>query len=543
MQLKAIITALVGAAMVVDAADARRSPILSALERRQNRQGGNRQGGNRQGGNNGGNGGNNGGNGLQLSQNVVQQGSAQNGNNPGSADQAASATSNNNFINFCQGKTLTNGAQVRGGSCNGIPMGNIPATTKMVSSIFVNPQNGDNIAAKQDFDIQVQMINFAPGAFTNATTTYYSAPQDLNQDGFIIGHTHVTVQDTGRTLNPQAPLDPQKFAFFKGINDAGNGRGLLSAKVTGGLPAGNYRLCSMSSSANHQPVLMPVAQRGAQDDCVRFTVGGNGNNNNNNNNGGNRNGQQNNGQQNNGQQNNGQQNNGQQNNGQQNNGQGNRNGQQQGGQQQGGQQRGGQQQAGQQQAGQQQAGQQQAGQQQGGQQRGGQQQAGQQQGGQQQGGQQRGGQQQAGQQQAGQQQGGQQRGGQQQGGQQQGGQQRGGQQNNGQVNNGQQGQGNANAGGQGNNANAGAGGAGGRGGASKAAALGGVAAPEISQTNDKSRPFGVAGNSFTTKGDAVQRSCETQRAACQSGVQSGAVQGVEASACDTQMAQCISELS
>ncbi|KAJ3472509.1 hypothetical protein NLG97_g10931 [Lecanicillium saksenae] len=307
MQIKALLTALVGVAMVADAADLRRSPVHAALERRQNRQGGNRQGqqngnnrgqqnGNNRGqqngnnNNNNGNGNNNaGGGGLALANNVVQKGSANNGNNPGSNEQAASATSNNNFINFCQGKTLTNGAQVRTGSCNGIPMGNIPATTKMVSSVFINPQNGDNLPAKQDFDIQVQMINFAPGSFTNATTTYYSAPQDLNQQGVIIGHTHVTVQDTGRTLNPTQPLDPQKFAFFKGINDAGNGRGLLSAKVTGGLPAGNYRLCSMSSSSNHQPVLMPVAQRGAQDDCVRFTVGGNGNGNNNGNNNGNAN--------------------------------------------------------------------------------------------------------------------------------------------------------------------------------------------------------------------------------------------------------------
>jgi transcription initiation factor TFIID subunit 15 len=35
----------------------------------------------------------------------------------------------------------------------------------------------------------------------------------------------------------------------------------------------------MTSSSNHQPVLMPVAQRGAQDDCQKFSVGqGNGGN-------------------------------------------------------------------------------------------------------------------------------------------------------------------------------------------------------------------------------------------------------------------------
>lgn len=161
-------------------------------------------------------------------------------------------------------------------------MGRIPSVGQMVSSVFVNPQNGDNIDENTDFDIQVQMINFAAGTFTNAAATYYAAPQDLDGSGVIIGHTHVTVQDTGGDLNPTQPLDPQTFAFFKGINDAGDGNGLLSATVDGGLPAGNYRLCSMSSAANHQPVLMPVAQRGAQDDCVRFTVGGNGGGNNNN---------------------------------------------------------------------------------------------------------------------------------------------------------------------------------------------------------------------------------------------------------------------
>ncbi len=66
--------------------------------------------------------------------------------------------------------------------------------------------------------------------------------------------------------------------FFKGINDAGNGKGLLQATVAGGLPAGNYRVCTLTSSSNHQPVIMPVAQRGSQDDCQKFVVSGNGGN-------------------------------------------------------------------------------------------------------------------------------------------------------------------------------------------------------------------------------------------------------------------------
>ncbi|KAH8160356.1 hypothetical protein CIB48_g7896 [Xylaria polymorpha] len=245
---------------------------------------------------------------LTLDANVVQTGSASDGNPDTSVGEAASKTDDANFINFCSGKDLTNGLQKTGGSCNGIVMGNIPAKTNMVSSVFVNPQNNDDIDANTDFQVQIQVANFAPGTFTNAQNTYYSAPQDLDGSGNIIGHTHVTIQDLGNSLNPTTPLDATQFAFFKGINDAGNGQGLLAADVAGGLPAGNYRLCSMSSSANHQPVLMPVAQRGAQDDCVRFTVGaGNGNNGNNGQNNGN-NGQNNQNNGNNGQNN---QNNGQ----------------------------------------------------------------------------------------------------------------------------------------------------------------------------------------------------------------------------------------
>ncbi|KAI0850009.1 hypothetical protein F5Y00DRAFT_261111 [Daldinia vernicosa] len=219
---------------------------------------------------------------LTLNSNAIQTGSQSDGDPDAADGESASKTDNANFINFCSGQTLTNGLQVKTGSCNGIPMGKIPATTKMVSSVLINPQHNDNIQANKDFDIQVQVQNFSPGTFTNAANTYYSAPQDLDGQGQIIGHTHVTVQDMGNSLNPTKPLDATKFVFFKGINDAGNGNGLLSATVTGGLPAGNYRVCTMFSAANHQPVLMPVAQRGAQDDCNKFTVGGNGNNNGNN---------------------------------------------------------------------------------------------------------------------------------------------------------------------------------------------------------------------------------------------------------------------
>ncbi|KAI9816605.1 MAG: Pathogenicity cluster 5 protein d [Pycnora praestabilis] len=212
---------------------------------------------------------------LSLNPSAVQSGSEANGLAASGAEagEAASATDTANFINFCVGKTLTNGLQQKGGSCNGIVMGNIPAQADMVSSIITSPAPGQNLDADTTFTVSVQISNLDPGSFTNADATYYAAPQDLN-GGKIVGHTHVTIQDMGASLTPTQALDASTFAFFKGINDVGNGAGLLSANVTGGLPAGNYRVCTMASASNHQPVLMPVAQRGAQDDCTKFTVGG-----------------------------------------------------------------------------------------------------------------------------------------------------------------------------------------------------------------------------------------------------------------------------
>ncbi|KAK3498567.1 hypothetical protein B0T13DRAFT_268217 [Neurospora crassa] len=289
MLMKTALTALLGLAMVTDAAIVPNTDF-SSLEQRQNR-GGRFGGGNRNQGGNTGNNANKGGNNQQqantcLAPGAIQTGSASTGQSgAGAADgQVNSKTDKANFINFCNGQTLTNGQQIKSGSCNGIPMGKIPSTDRMISAVILNPKNNDNIQASKTFTIQVKLNNIALGSFTNATSTYYSAPQDVDGSGRVIGHTHVTVQNTGNTLNPTEPLDARQFAFFKGINDAGNGAGTLSTDVTGGLPAGNYRICTMTSASNHQPVLMPVAQRGAQDDCRYFTVSNNANQNNNSNN-------------------------------------------------------------------------------------------------------------------------------------------------------------------------------------------------------------------------------------------------------------------
>jgi len=212
---------------------------------------------------------------LTLDKSVINSNFAKTGQEGATeAGQVASLTSTNNYINFCIGKTLTNGQQVKTGSCNSTPMGDIPATTKQPSAKFVSPANLDTIAANKAFTVKLAVTNMATGNFVNPATNYYSAPQQLNGQGVIIAHSHITIQQVASLTDTKVP-DATKFAFFQGLNAAAQG-GVLSATVTGGLPAGVYRISSINTNANHSPVVGPVAQRGAFDDAIYVTVGGNG---------------------------------------------------------------------------------------------------------------------------------------------------------------------------------------------------------------------------------------------------------------------------
>lgn len=56
--------------------------------------------------------------------------------------------------------------------------------------------------------------NLETGNFVNAEANYFAAPQQLNAQGLIIGHSHVVVE-TLQALDQTTPNDPTKFAFFK----------------------------------------------------------------------------------------------------------------------------------------------------------------------------------------------------------------------------------------------------------------------------------------------------------------------------------------
>jgi hypothetical protein len=149
-------------------------------------------------------------------------------------------------------------------------MGAIPSTANMPSAKFQNPANGDTIPQNTAFTISMAVANFETGNFVNADENYFAAPQQLNAQGQIVGHSHVVVEQLS-ALDQTTPTDPTKFAFFKGLNAAAV-NGVLTADVTSGLPAGFYKVSSINTAANHQPVLVPIAQHGSLDDVAYFTV-------------------------------------------------------------------------------------------------------------------------------------------------------------------------------------------------------------------------------------------------------------------------------
>lgn len=130
--------------------------------------------------------------------------------------QVASLTSTNNYINFCllSQLPLTNGKQVTTGSCNGVPMGNLPSVDNTPSAKIAFPKNFATIPANQQFTFQLNIAKLTTGSFTNAQLTYFSAPQNLDGSGNIVGHSHITC-DALSAIDQTTPTNSKEFVFFK----------------------------------------------------------------------------------------------------------------------------------------------------------------------------------------------------------------------------------------------------------------------------------------------------------------------------------------
>ncbi|KAJ7286509.1 hypothetical protein C8J57DRAFT_1051614, partial [Mycena rebaudengoi] len=199
-----------------------------------------------------------------LDPSVIAKGFSSDGQNPPTEGQTASLTSTNNFINFCATSTLplSDGTQQKTGFCNPAPMGVIPASTRMPSSKFTYPRNGDILAPESPFTVGLAVANLATGFFVDSNTKFLAAPQQLDASGQIKGHAFVVIE---QLATPDQPTNPEIFTFFKGTRIAEGGVFLTEVKS---LPIGFYRLTSILAATNQQPVLLPVVQHGAVDDIV-----------------------------------------------------------------------------------------------------------------------------------------------------------------------------------------------------------------------------------------------------------------------------------
>lgn len=204
-----------------------------------------------------------------LLQSVIAHGFENDGQSTPTPGQTPSLTSPNNFINFCATVShlpLTNGRQLKSASCNPAPMGIIASVANMPVSKFVSPKNGATLKANKNFTITMALQHLETGWFVNPDENYFAAPQQITVKGDILGHSHVVIEELP-ALDSTALTDPSKFAFFKGLNAKAE-EGVLTAEVAGGLPKGVYRLASINTAANHQPLLVATAQRGALDDMI-----------------------------------------------------------------------------------------------------------------------------------------------------------------------------------------------------------------------------------------------------------------------------------
>jgi len=218
-----------------------------------------------------------GGRGLCLNPAAVQKGATNDGNPTG--EQSPSLTSNNNFINFCVssfgkvgGAVIMNGVQQPDKpGCNGVVMGMVPDKNHMPACKFTSPKNLDTVKADVTLEITLTVRNIVLGIFTNPKTTYLQGPVQLDPDSKnVLGHTHIVVQPIESLDSTNIP-DPSLFIFFKGVDNAAK-NDQVSVKIDRGLPEGFYRISTITTAANHQPISSPIAQRSIYDDIIYITA-------------------------------------------------------------------------------------------------------------------------------------------------------------------------------------------------------------------------------------------------------------------------------
>jgi hypothetical protein len=158
--------------------------------------------------------------------------------------------------------------------CVNTVQGMIPDVDKMISSIITAPASEAQVNGFQGFQVQFTSINMMAGNTVNMQNQFLLVPQTLDpNNGLIQGFMQISIQNIP---NPQSAPEASQFSFFSALDTTSDANGIGRFTVTVPPNAirtrGLHRICTVAASASGQPVIMAVAQRGAQDDCIRVTI-------------------------------------------------------------------------------------------------------------------------------------------------------------------------------------------------------------------------------------------------------------------------------
>ncbi|KAJ3267789.1 hypothetical protein HDV01_004032 [Terramyces sp. JEL0728] len=180
-------------------------------------------------------------------------------------------------VDFCKqsGAGEAAGQQQQSGSmCVSTVQGLLPDVNKMVSSMISQPPSGATVDAAKGFQVVFKTQNLQTGFVADLEKQYLLIPQTVDpKTGFVQGHAQVSIQ---HIPDAQQAVPASSVEFFKVLDTKTGANGLTTFKVN--VPAnaiktnGVHRICTVTATTSGQQVVMPVAQRGAQDDCIRVTV-------------------------------------------------------------------------------------------------------------------------------------------------------------------------------------------------------------------------------------------------------------------------------
>ena len=144
----------------------------------------------------------------------------------------------------------------------------------MVSTLIISPENGQSVSKAAGFNVVFESIGLMSGNGLNLANQFMKQPQSLNQrTGMIEGMQSISIQSLeNELLAPEASV----LSFFRILNTPSDptGRTRFTIAINPGQikTVGVHRMCTLAMSSSGIPAIMPVAQRGAQDDCIRVFI-------------------------------------------------------------------------------------------------------------------------------------------------------------------------------------------------------------------------------------------------------------------------------